>query len=209
LHRAAADAEKLFLELRLRPQKETYEVPFASMMLVAEAAQGAQALWFGDCAALVKRPHEDLQIVGEAFARREREASELVNLASASGVTAPASSRNRPEFLAFLRAERNGVNTKPDRWLFSPDARCAEHAKELAFASPSGTRILLTTDGFLALASDYGRYDAEGLLEAASVKGLRALYNELREIEATDPEGRRYPRFKKSDDATAVLLRIV
>ncbi len=209
LHRAAADAEKLFLELRLRPQKETYEIPFASMMLVAEAAQGARALWFGDCAALVKRPHEDFQIVGEAFARREREARELVHLASASGVTAPASSRNRPEFLAFLRAERNGVNGKPGRWLFSPDAQCAEHAKELAFASPPGTRLLLTTDGFLALASDYGRYDAEGLLEAASAKGLRALYNELREIEAADPEGRRYPRFKKSDDATAVLLRTV
>ncbi len=49
--------------------------------------------------------------------------------------------------------------------------------------------MLLVSDGFLALASDYGRYDAEELVEAASDKGLRALYNELREIEATDPEG--------------------
>jgi len=69
--------------------------------------------------------------------------------------------------------------------------------------------MLLTSDGFLALASDYDRYHAEGLVEAASAKGLRALYNELREIENSDLEARHYPRFKKSDDATAVLLRVV
>jgi hypothetical protein len=31
----------------------------------------------------------------------------------------------------------------------------------------------------------------------------------LRAIEDKDPEGRKFPRFKKSDDATAVLLRLV
>ncbi len=204
---AAADAEQMFFQLRRRPQKETYEIPFASMIFVAVGKDGAEALWFGDCAALVKRPGEDLQIVGEAFARREREARELVGLASVNGV-APASSHNRPEFLAFLRAKRNSVNSRPGGWLFSPDARCADQAKRLAFAAPSGTRMLLTSDGFLALASDYGRYRAEALVEGAAAKGLRALYNELREIENGDPEGRRYPRFKKSDDATAVLLRV-
>lgn len=69
--------------------------------------------------------------------------------------------------------------------------------------------MLLVSDGFLALASDYECYDIDGLLEAVSAKGLRALYNEIREIENADPEGRKFPRFKKSDDATAVLLRIV
>jgi hypothetical protein len=209
LRRAAADAEKQFLELRLRPPAETYEIPFASMMYVSAAKDGAEALWFGDCAALVKRPDEDLQIVGEAFARREREASELVDLASANNVAGPAANRNRPEFLAFLRKERNGVNTRPNRWLFSPDARCAEYAKCLSFAAPPGTHMLLMSDGFLALASDYNCYTADSLLEAASSKGLRALYNEIRDIENADPEGRKFPRFKKSDDATAVLVKIV
>jgi hypothetical protein len=31
----------------------------------------------------------------------------------------------------------------------------------------------------------------------------------LREIEAGDSDGKRFPRFKKSDDATALLLKIV
>jgi hypothetical protein len=34
------------------------------------------------------------------------------------------------------------------------------------------------------------------------------LARELRHIEDDDPHGERYPRMKKSDDATALLVRI-
>ena len=43
-----------------------------------------------------------------------------------------------------------------------------------------------------------------------SVKALAAAAGvELREIEDADPQGHKHPRFKKSDDATAVLLKLV
>ncbi len=71
-----------------------------------------------------------------------------------------------------------------------------------------GRRRPNPSDGFLALATDYGRYDAEGLLAAARNGGLKPLLQELREIEAEDPQGRRFPRFKQSDDATAVLVQV-
>jgi len=35
------------------------------------------------------------------------------------------------------------------------------------------------------------------------------LLEELRAVEREDPEGVRYPRFKTSDDATAVILRVL
>jgi hypothetical protein len=68
--------------------------------------------------------------------------------------------------------------------------------------------VLLATDGFLALVSDYRRYDAEALFAAAASLGLERLGEELREIESKDADGTRYPRFKTSDDATALLLRV-
>ena len=37
---------------------------------------------------------------------------------------------------------------------------------------------------------------------------MAPLYDELRAVEADDPHGARYPRFKTGDDATALLLRI-
>ena len=68
--------------------------------------------------------------------------------------------------------------------------------------------LLIASDGFLALASDYGAYDAAGLMAAAADKGLAALGKELRAIEEDDAQGEKFLRFKKSDDATALLLRI-
>jgi hypothetical protein len=68
--------------------------------------------------------------------------------------------------------------------------------------------ILLASDGFFALVSDYGRYSVEGLLSATERGGLAALGKELRAIEAADPKGLSFPRFKRSDDATAVLVAL-
>ncbi len=207
LRLALADAEKSFAGLRWRPPKDTWEIPFASMMFVSATENGFEALWFGDCAALVLRANEDVEIVGEAFDKRAAEARRVKMMAEAKGL-APAGGVSRAEFLPLLRAARNKVNTREGGWLFSPDPRAADHVASKRVAAPPGTLVLLATDGFLALASDYGAYSAQGLVEAVRDKGLRALSEELRVLEDGDAEGRRFPRLKKSDDATAVLLRM-
>jgi hypothetical protein len=155
----------------------------------------------------VLRPGESVEIVGEAFDKRAGEARRVKLLAEAKGL-APAAGLSRAEYLPHLRASRNKTNTRQGGWLFSPDARAAAHVAAKRVAAPPGTLVLLATDGFLALASDYGAYDAQGLVEAAQEKGLKALGEELRALEETDAEGRRFPRLKKSDDATSVLLKI-
>jgi hypothetical protein len=208
LRHALADAEKSFAGLRRRPPKEKYEIPFASMMFVSAGENGFAALWFGDCAALVLRPGEGVEIVGEAFDKRAGEARRVKLLAEAKGL-APAAGLSRAEYLPHLRASRNKVNTRQGGWLFSPDPRAAAHAGSRRVTAPAGTLVLLASDGFLALASDYGAYRAQALVEAAQEKGLKALGEELRALEESDADGRRFPRLKKSDDATAVLLKAV
>jgi len=71
-----------------------------------------------------------------------------------------------------------------------------------------GSTVLLATDGLLALVSDYGAYSTDSLMAAASNKGLAVLGEELRIIESGDAGGDKFPRFKKSDDATALLLQL-
>lgn len=207
LRHALADAEKSFIGLRRRPPKEKYEIPVASMMFLSTEEDGLEALWFGDCAALVLRPGEVVEIVGEAFDKRAAEARHIKLLAEAKGL-APAAGLSRAEYLPHLRASRNKMNTRQGGWLFSPDPRAAGHVGSRRVAAPAGTLVLLATDGFLALASDYGATDAQGLVEAAHERGLKSLGEELRAFEDADAEGRRFPRLKKSDDATAVLLRV-
>jgi len=69
---------------------------------------------------------------------------------------------------------------------------------------------LLMTDGFASLAYDYERLTPAELALRARNEGLRDLVSEIRKIEREeDPDLRLYPRFKRSDDATAVLFRAV
>ena len=205
---ALRDTEKSFIHLRRRVPIETYEMPFASMIFVAQTATGFDALWFGDCAVLVARPGEVVELVGDAIKKKARESDRVKALAASLGENA-ASTGLRDAFLPALRAARNTVNTERGGWLFGPDARAAEHVASARVSAPVGTTLLLLSDGFLALASDYDRYDIAALPEAARTKGLKSLGDELRETEAADPDGKRFPRFKKSDDATALLLKIV
>ena len=205
LRSAAEDAEKSFKALRRRAPRENYETPFASLMAMFIRDDALSALWFGDCAALIRPAGGPVSIVGETLRMRARERDRVSQLSEKAGAAGPAV---REQFLPALRASRNGVNTKNSAWLFSPDVRCGDHAHERRLTLAADTLILLASDGFLALTSDYGRYNADELFAAAESRGLAALGKELRDIEASDPNGIRYPRFKSSDDATAMLLAL-
>jgi hypothetical protein len=65
---------------------------------------------------------------------------------------------------------------------------------------------VLATDGFRW--SGLQRYGDRELIATAQTMGLAILARELRHIENDDPNGVRYPRMKKSDDATALLVRV-
>jgi hypothetical protein len=172
-------------------------------MFIRDDAVGA--LWFGDCAALIRPAGGPVSIVGETLRMRARERDRVSQLSAKDGAAGPAV---REQFLPALRASRNGVNTKNSAWLFSPDVRCADHAHERRLTLGADTLVMLASDGFLALTSDYARYSADELFAAAESKGLASLGKELRDIEASDANGIRYPRFKSSDDATALLLSV-
>jgi serine/threonine protein phosphatase PrpC len=206
LRGALTDAQKSFEALSRHPPEEMWQTPCASMMLAVQDDGGLEFLWYGDCAALLKQGDAPATVVGETFDKRAAEAMRARVVAKENGLS-PASGFNRPEFIGNLRAVRNRVNSG-NYWLFSPDARAASHVSRRIVKAAHGTVLLLATDGFLALTSDYGVYSVDGLMEAARSKGLAALGEELRAIEADDTGGDKYPRFKKSDDATAVLIRV-
>jgi serine/threonine protein phosphatase PrpC len=204
LRATASEAEKSFKALRLRPPSENYEIPYASGVMAELDSEQLRVLWFGDCALMLRDPAGKFSLLGDTLSKRESERARVEKLKS----DRPADSTGvRDEFLPALRASRNLVNTG-DEWLFAPDANCAEHAKSAEAIIAPGSVVLLASDGFLALTSDYQRYSPEELFSAVQTDGLLKLGEELRQIERNDPAGAAYPRFKVSDDATALLLRI-
>ena len=205
LRSAMADAEKSFNALRLREMEAQWQIPCASLMLAATHDKGLEFLWLGDCGAIIAQGG-DVTVIGETIARRSAESARARQIAKEKNVSSAAPGV-RAQFIEHLRAARGGVNSG-DYWLFTPDKRAAAHAQRKIVKVQPGALLLLASDGFLALASDYGAYDAAGLIAAAKAKGLAALGEELRGIENADAVGDKFARFKKSDDATALLLEI-
>jgi hypothetical protein len=189
-----------YLAQRFRAPVANYENPFAAMMLLRLTGNEMDALWFGDCAALVKPPDGETFVIGETLELRAGEAEKAKSL-SADGQI------RTPEIIDALRAGRDRLNNG-GKWVFGTDPVCVDHVSARRVTVSAGTEILVASDGVFALISDYGRYTPETLMAAIISKGLKALFTELREVENADADCKRFPRFKTSDDATAILLRV-
>jgi hypothetical protein len=206
LKHALQDAEKSFAGLSRQPIRERWQTPCASMILASHTGPKMEFRWFGDCAALIEQDGR-IEIVGDTIKKRGEEAARAHKAALEKNLST-IMDVNRSEIVPLLRAARNHINSGSN-WLFAPDARAAAHVAKKTVTVKPGARLLLASDGFLALVSDYGAYDARGLMEAAANKGLTALGEELRALEKSDEDGRKFPRFKASDDATALLLQLI
>jgi hypothetical protein len=208
LRHALADAERSFVGLRRRAPQAPWEYPLASMVLAVPAEDGFDLLWYGDCAALMLLPDGSTSVVGPALERKAGETSAAQRFLDETGL-APVEALNGDKYLPLFRAGRDKVNTSAGEWVFSPVAAASEHTFRARYRAPVGALLLLCSDGFLALASAYDAIPTSALVAAARDEGLKALGDRLRAVEESDPEGRNYPRFKKSDDATAVLARLI
>lgn len=182
--------------------------PLGAMTLVRRKGNILDAWTFGDTTAFVRQPDGTVLTLGEAPGLRNFEACKAAELMQASG-SRPNDILEEPVFLEWLgeRRERQRKSGTPAALLsLNPDA--ADRLRHESVPCDDSATILLTSDGFSALVDLYGALDAASLMEAALASGLEPLARKAREIETQlDPDGTRYPRFKLSDDTTALLLR--
>ena len=99
------------------------------------------------------------------------------------------SKRNQPGGYSILEADRAALNI--------PEFFDLEDVEA----------ILLNTDGFYRAVDHYDLHSNESLVSACLAPGgVTNVLHALRAVEAADASCEKYPRFKKSDDATAVML---
>lgn len=203
---AASAAAKADWEARFGATAARWRLPTASVMLVREGEDGAlSGLELGDCRCFAL----DADGKGSAPGGPSQAGADESDAAKQAAKTTQASVLLRDAGIVnAIRAKRAAHNTPEGYRIFGlqPDYAAKARAWSHALARPA--HVLLCTDGFSALVDRYRAYDAAGLARAALEKGLQELGRELRAIEAADAAGAKHPRFKPSDDATAVLLRL-
>jgi hypothetical protein len=190
---------------------EAWNLPIASFQMIRVENAAIVAHGLGDCRLFLTGADGS---VFETSAMKgnfifEREGARRA-LAHAGGLAAIGSLSNDPAVREELRRHRAAYNRPgAQAWTLGTEPAAARHLVSEALDAALPATGLLCTDGFAALSDQYGRYDPAGMIASASLSGFPALMRELRRIERTeDPDGARYPRFKASDDATAVLFEI-
>ncbi|MDG2533411.1 protein phosphatase 2C domain-containing protein [Sphingomonas sp. HITSZ_GF] len=184
---------------RTREPEDRWEYPLASSLAVRLGAGEAEIGWLGDCVGFLWSAGAVTRL-GPEKEIRNSEAERAASLAQ-HGLGKPKASA---PILANLKSTRG----RPGMRVLSIDPAHMARVDTSRIACAPGDEILLMSDGYAALIDSYAAYDDAGLVAAIRARGLAAIAGELRAIEQGDAACTRFPRFKISDDATALWLRI-
>ncbi len=194
-----ATVETRYATDRRRPPEGPWELPRAAFAAVQIAGNLLELAWAADCSIL----HATADAIEwrTPAPSRARESAQAAALGPGIGTT----KLRTPAVLADRRIARSRAG---QRVLGISAADTLDILNLTRFDISVGDELLLMTDGIVALVDAYQRYDARSLFDAVRSHGLAALGTELRAIEREDAACLRFPRFKVSDDATALWLRI-
>jgi hypothetical protein len=185
---------------------EQFERPSAS--LIAAEIQGNQLLYgqLGDCSAIFQASPNSTVFstpVGPLANLDSVVLEKLKGLRANGNLPLHIARKN---ILEDLRANRSKVNLPAgySALTVGPNSQFVFEPKSISVGE--GSVCLLMSDGFSRLIDTFHVYTKESLLESAVKSGLAQLLAELRDLENQDPEALEFTRFKRHDDASALLL---
>ncbi|GAA3809314.1 protein phosphatase 2C domain-containing protein [Streptomyces phyllanthi] len=113
-----------------------------------------------------------------------------------------------PEHAAALAEYRDALTRLRNRpggfWIAGPEPQAAEHALTGTVSLGSLASVTLLSDGATRLVDRFELADWDKVLCLLNSSGPDELIRRVREVEAEDPNGRRWPRGKAHDDATVL-----
>ncbi|WP_197683898.1 protein phosphatase 2C domain-containing protein [Allokutzneria albata] len=115
------------------------------------------------------------------------------------------------EHLELLRSSAAEVaawrNREGGFWVAEADPAAARQAIRAGWPRDQVQSVVMASDGVSCGVDDYGLFaDWTALLDQASDEGLHAVLDAVRKAEASDPDGKRWPRPKLHDDQALVLI---
>jgi hypothetical protein len=175
--------------------------PSAAVALLREADQTVDYLVLADTTILLDEP-AGIQVISD-----DRLAQVAVTEHSAMHREATGSLTHQRRYAELVTELRRHRNQAEGYWVASSNPDAAYHALTGSIRRLDVRRAALLTDGATRLVDRFQIMAWPHLLDLLDREGPYALIKQTREAESTDPEGRRWPRSKRHDDASAILCR--
>ncbi|KQV82913.1 hypothetical protein [Rhizobium sp. Root1220] len=204
----SVEARKAFLDSN--PHVPRYAWPLSAFAMLHATHTGFTFFGLGDSCIFLLQEDGSASFhtaIPDAFAREQANAQS--HIARTGGITRGGGALGNAETLAALRRHRESQNTVGGIWTLGLVPEAADHLVSETLPVKGKAHAIICSDGFADLVVLYAAYDAASLVRTALDKGLAPMIEELRRLERqTDPEGLRYPRFKQSDDTTAIVVEL-
>jgi Protein phosphatase 2C len=208
LNRAAATR---FAEASENLQIERYRHPTAGFQSLRVTDKGIEVAGLGDCVLFLRDAEGTLLRRSALALKRSREQYFAQKaLTRCGGFDSEGVAYQGREVLSDLRSRRAKHNIPGGNvWTLGLEPMAADYLAVSHLRITLPATALLCTDGFGDLVDAYARHTVASLIDEAETAGLRSLLEELRYVERQlDPDGIAFPRYKQSDDASAILLRL-
>jgi hypothetical protein len=200
--RSLSTAAREYFYSHVHGEIRLYEHPVAAFQTLRIRGNGLETMGLADCTLFIRDALGQCTRWSGTTSDRssEREASKR-----AGGVGA----LNDERVLAALRSQRSIYNTEKGPWTLGLEPAAADHVLVNSLVVRLPALAILCTDGFAAAVDSYELFSSDSMINAAESGGLGSVLREIRHTERRiDPDGSRFPRFKQSDDATAVLFSV-
>lgn len=204
----AADLAQQFLSAARRPPNDRSEHPSASGIIVRWRPGFLDYVSVGDCTLITTFEGDVVRLGADLKDAGDKSIASAIAAFHAS-VSAPKASETFAHILPGIRARRATMNTPQGYGVLSITPTPAPFVRSGRIPAPTGTRILLASDGLMRLVDVYEGLTVQELWERVDAAGLEPLAAELRALESRDAECHRYPRAKARDDASGLVVRIV
>lgn len=181
------------------------EQPLAAGAVVHATEESLEFLLSADCDLVVRRRSGEIEVFfGDG--PRKLDAALLDEIRRRKREEGLSHEQARAETRELIVENRRQLNTPGGYWAFSLDDRSADHARGSTLDPTTVDRVALFSDGFERLFENYEALSYAGLFDLVDAEGIQSPIERLRDIEQADPDCRRYPRVKPSDDAALAVV---
>ncbi|MER8100720.1 hypothetical protein [Kitasatospora sp. NPDC094016] len=105
-------------------------------------------------------------------------------------------------------AQRLTRNTVDGYWVATSNGEAAHHAITGVVPLADVRAAVVLSDGASRLVTEYRAASWADAFATLREAGAEGLISEVRKVEATDPDGLRWPRFKSGDDAAVAFCQV-
>ena len=111
-------------------------------------------------------------------------------------------------FAELVTEQRRHRNHPDGFWVASTDPAADQHALTDTVPREGLQRGAVLSDGATRVVDRFGLLDWPSFLDVLAEQGPDAIIQQVRAAEASDPDGRRWPRGKRYDDASAAYIAL-